>query len=129
MLRRRIVTWEEQDVHTRRRRIYTRYQRAGVAREVKTCTNQRVSTSGRTGTSTLTTRMRSKSWVRTTMTRMLGKGFYIEHRIKLPNGSCVWGLRIPERKAKVSWGAEGTGTVQLVTYAARRDSQDDPTER
>jgi len=31
---------------------------------------------------------------------MLGKGFYIEHRIKLPNGGCVWGLRIPERKAR-----------------------------
>lgn len=34
------------------------------------------------------------------MTRMLGKGFYIEHRIKLPNGGCVWGLRLPERKAR-----------------------------
>jgi hypothetical protein len=34
------------------------------------------------------------------MARKLGKGFYIEHRIKLPNGGCVWGLRIQERKAR-----------------------------
>lgn len=34
------------------------------------------------------------------MTRMLGKAFYIEHRIKLPKGGCVWGLRLPERKAR-----------------------------
>jgi len=41
MLRRRIITAEEQDVHTGWRRWYTRYQRAGMAREVKTSTNQR----------------------------------------------------------------------------------------
>lgn len=34
------------------------------------------------------------------MAWMLGKKYHIEHRIKLPNGSCVWGLRIPERKAR-----------------------------
>lgn len=41
MLRRRIITAYEQDVHTSWRRWYTRYQRAGTAREVKTSTNQR----------------------------------------------------------------------------------------
>jgi hypothetical protein len=41
MLRRRIITAYEQDVHTPWRRWYTRYQRAGMAREVKTNTNQR----------------------------------------------------------------------------------------
>jgi hypothetical protein len=41
MLRRRIVTGDEQDVHTGWRRWYTRYQRAGVAKEVKTATNRR----------------------------------------------------------------------------------------
>lgn len=40
-LRRRIITTYEQDVHTSWRRWYTRYQRAGMAREVKTATNQR----------------------------------------------------------------------------------------
>lgn len=34
------------------------------------------------------------------MARMLGKSFYITHRLKLPNGSRVWGLRLPERKAR-----------------------------
>lgn len=40
-LRRRIISGEEQDVHTPWRRLYTRYQRAGMARQVKTKTNQR----------------------------------------------------------------------------------------
>jgi len=47
MLRRRIITGEEQDVHTGWRRWYTRYQRAGMAREVKTKTNQRERREGR----------------------------------------------------------------------------------
>lgn len=47
MLRRRIITAEEQDVHTSWRRWYTRYQRAGMAREVKTKTNQRERREGR----------------------------------------------------------------------------------
>lgn len=47
MLRRRIITGEEQDVHTSWRRWYTRYQRAGMAREVKTKTNQRERRDGR----------------------------------------------------------------------------------
>lgn len=47
MLRRRIITGEEQDVHTGWRRWYTRYQRAGTAREVKTKTNQRERREGR----------------------------------------------------------------------------------
>ena len=41
MVRRRIITAYEQDVHTSWRRWYTHYQRAGMAREVKTSTNQR----------------------------------------------------------------------------------------
>lgn len=40
-LRRRIITAYEQDVHTSWRRWYTRYQRAGMARQVKTKTNRR----------------------------------------------------------------------------------------
>jgi hypothetical protein len=47
MLRRRIVTTEEQDVHTSWRRWYTRYQRAGKARAVKRDTNQRERHEGR----------------------------------------------------------------------------------
>lgn len=47
MLRRRIITAEEQDVHTSWRHWYTRYQRAGMAREVKTKTNQRERREGR----------------------------------------------------------------------------------
>lgn len=41
MRRRRIVHWIEQDVHTRWRRLYTRYQRAGAARKDKNFTNRR----------------------------------------------------------------------------------------
>jgi len=47
MLRRRIETAEEQDVHTRWRRWYTRYQRAGMAKKVKRDTNQRERHEGR----------------------------------------------------------------------------------
>jgi hypothetical protein len=47
MLRRRIVTSDEQDVHTGWRRAYTRYRRAGMTREVKTDTNRRERNEGR----------------------------------------------------------------------------------
>lgn len=41
MIRRRIVTGEEQDVHTGWRKLYTRYYRAGVCKKAKRFTNQR----------------------------------------------------------------------------------------
>jgi hypothetical protein len=41
MLRRRITTGDEQDAHTPWRHVYTRYQRAGAAKQVKVFTNQR----------------------------------------------------------------------------------------
>lgn len=47
MLRRRIVTNDEQDVHTSWRRWYTRYQRAGMAKRVKVDTNRRERNEGR----------------------------------------------------------------------------------
>jgi len=47
MLRRRITNWWEQDVHTNWRHFYTRYQRAGMAREIKTMTNRRERHEGR----------------------------------------------------------------------------------
>lgn len=40
-MRRRIVTADEQDVHTKWRHILVCYQRAGAARKVKTATNRR----------------------------------------------------------------------------------------
>jgi len=46
-LRRRIITGDEQDVHTGWRRLYTRFQRAGMARKVKRDTNQRERREGR----------------------------------------------------------------------------------
>lgn len=48
MLKRRIVTADEQDVHTSWRRWYTRYQRAGMTRKVKTASNRRERREGRT---------------------------------------------------------------------------------
>jgi len=47
MLRRRIVTGEEQDVHTGWRRMYTRYRRSGNAKKGKRATNQRERNEGR----------------------------------------------------------------------------------
>lgn len=41
MLRRRIVTWEENNVHSAMRHVYTRYQRAGKASAAKIATNRR----------------------------------------------------------------------------------------
>lgn len=47
MLHRRITTGDEQDVHSKWRRLYTRYQRAGMAKKVKRDTNQRERHEGR----------------------------------------------------------------------------------
>lgn len=47
VLKRRIITGDEQDVHTGWRRAYTRYQRAGMAKKVKRDTNRRERNEGR----------------------------------------------------------------------------------
>lgn len=47
MLRRRIITGDEQDVHTGWRLLYTRYRRAGATKKVKRDTNQRERHEGR----------------------------------------------------------------------------------
>jgi hypothetical protein len=47
MLRRRIITGQEQDVHTPWRHLYTCFQRPGMARKVKTSTNRRERNEGR----------------------------------------------------------------------------------
>lgn len=47
MLKRRIISGDEQDVHTGWRRWYTRFQRAGKTRAVKRDTNQRERREGR----------------------------------------------------------------------------------
>jgi hypothetical protein len=47
VLKRRIITGDEQDVHTGWRHAYTRYQRAGMAKKVKRDTNQRERREGR----------------------------------------------------------------------------------
>jgi hypothetical protein len=47
MLRRRITNGWEQDVHSSWRRLYCRYQHAGVAKRVKVGTNRRERHEGR----------------------------------------------------------------------------------
>lgn len=46
-MRRRIITTEEQDVHTGWRRLMCRYQRAGTAKREKRRTNRRERREGR----------------------------------------------------------------------------------